>query len=52
VLVIDWHLDLAWNALEWDRDLTRPVAEIRRREVTLGRTGPGRGTGTSQRIPN
>jgi membrane dipeptidase len=46
VLVIDWHLDLAWNALAWDRDLTRPVAEIRRREVGLGRTGPGRGTGT------
>ena len=32
MLIIDWHLDLAWNALEWDRDLTRPVAEIRRRE--------------------
>jgi membrane dipeptidase len=46
VLVIDWHLDLAWNALEWDRDLTRPVAEIRDREVKLGHTGPGRGMGT------
>ncbi len=46
MLVIDWHLDLAWNALEWDRDLTRPVAEIRRRESGSGRTGPGRGTGT------
>ena len=46
MLVIDWHLDLAWNALEWDRDLTRPVAEICRREAASGQTGPGRGTGT------
>jgi membrane dipeptidase len=46
VFVIDWHLDLAWNALEWDRDLTRPLAEIRRREAESGQVGPGRGTGT------
>ena len=46
MLVFDWHLDLAWNALAWDRDLTQPVAEIRRSEVRSGRAGPGRGTGT------
>ncbi len=46
MLIFDWHLDLAWNALEWDRDLTRSVAEIRARELALGRSGPGRGTNT------
>ncbi|HEX4592035.1 MAG TPA: membrane dipeptidase, partial [Gemmataceae bacterium] len=46
MLVFDWHLDLAWNALEWNRDLSLPVAEIRRREVERGYTGPGRGTNT------
>src|SRR5207249_5006575 len=46
MLTFDWHLDLAWNALEWNRDLTLPVAEIRRREVERGHTGPGRGTNT------
>ncbi len=46
MLICDWHLDLAWNALEWDRDLSRPVAEIRARELAMGRRGPGRGTNT------
>jgi membrane dipeptidase len=32
MFVIDIHLDLAMNALEWNRDLTRPVEEIRARE--------------------
>ncbi|HWB54318.1 MAG TPA: membrane dipeptidase [Tepidisphaeraceae bacterium] len=31
-LIIDSHLDLAWNALSWNRDLTRSVAEIRANE--------------------
>ncbi len=26
--IIDSHLDLAWNAVGWDRDLTLPVADI------------------------
>src|SRR5258706_12734566 len=30
--IFDAHLDLAWNALAFDRDLTQEVAEIRRRE--------------------
>lgn len=26
--IVDAHLDLAWNALHWNRDLTRPLAEM------------------------
>ncbi|HEV2971640.1 MAG TPA: membrane dipeptidase [Pirellulales bacterium] len=45
MLIFDAHLDLAMNALEWNRDLTRPVAEIRDRE--RGRSDkPDRGHGT------
>jgi membrane dipeptidase len=32
VLWIDGHLDLAWNALSFDRDLTEPVERINARE--------------------
>ena len=32
MLVFDAHLDLAWNALDWNRDLLQSVKEIRRRE--------------------
>jgi membrane dipeptidase len=32
MFTIDAHLDLSMNAMEWNRDLTRPVAEIRARE--------------------
>jgi membrane dipeptidase len=35
MLIFDAHLDLAMNALEWNRDLTRPIAEIRAREQGL-----------------
>jgi membrane dipeptidase len=31
-LVFDAHLDLAWNAIDWNRDLELPVEQIRRRE--------------------
>lgn len=45
MLIVDAHLDLSMNALEWNRDLTQPVAEIRRREA--GRTDKvDRGQGT------
>jgi membrane dipeptidase len=44
VLVIDFHLDLAMNALDWDRDLTLPVAITRAQEA--GMPGKGRGGGT------
>jgi membrane dipeptidase len=42
---LDAHLDLALNALEWNRDLTRPIAEIRAAEAGLN-DKPGRGRGT------
>jgi membrane dipeptidase len=45
-LIFDAHLDLAWNALDWNRDLRLSVAEIRRREKEQGMTGKGRGEGT------
>ncbi len=32
MLILDAHLDLSMNALEWNRDLTRPVPELRSRE--------------------
>jgi membrane dipeptidase len=45
-LIFDAHLDLAWNALDWNRDLRRPVAEIRAREKEQNMTAKGRGEGT------
>ncbi len=36
MLIFDCHLDLSMNALEWNRDLTKTVHEIRERE--RGRT--------------
>ena len=45
MLIFDAHLDLSMNALEWNRDLTRPLDEIRQREQ--GKTDkPDRGRGT------
>ncbi len=35
MIIFDAHLDLAWNALDWNRDLRLPVTEIRRREQNL-----------------
>ncbi len=35
MFTIDAHLDLSMNALEWNRDLQRPVSEINRREIGL-----------------
>jgi membrane dipeptidase len=35
MLIADMHLDLAMNALEWNRDLTQPVPAIRARERDL-----------------
>src|SRR5438128_6001020 len=45
-LICDAHLDLAWNALDWNRDLKLPVSEIRKREQAQGMTQKGRGCGT------
>jgi membrane dipeptidase len=35
MIVVDSHLDLAWNALNWNRDLTLPVEEIRLTEADM-----------------
>lgn len=45
-LIVDAHLDLAWNAIDWNRDLLLEVHTIRRREREAGLTGKGRGVGT------
>lgn len=43
--IFDAHLDLAMNAIEWNRDLTRTLDELRSREGHL-RDKPDRGRGT------
>lgn len=43
--IIDAHLDLAMNAIEWNRDLFRPLSEIRQGEMHL-KDKPDRGRGT------
>jgi membrane dipeptidase len=45
MFTIDAHLDLSMNALEWNRDLRRPVAEINAREEGLT-DKPDRGLST------
>src|SRR5215210_6642638 len=45
MFIFDAHLDLAMNALEWNRDLSRPIDEIRAREQTAT-DKPDRGRGT------
>src|SRR5688500_4606514 len=45
MLIFDAHLDLAMNAIEWNRDLTRPIDEIRQREAKQT-DRPDRGKGT------
>jgi membrane dipeptidase len=44
MLLVDGHLDLAMNALHWNRDLTWSTVEIRRAEA--GMTQKGRALGT------
>ena len=45
MFTIDAHLDLSMNAMEWNRDLTRPLVEINAREQGLT-DKPDRGNGT------
>lgn len=35
MFIFDAHLDLSMNAMEWNRDLTLPVTDIRKREIGL-----------------
>ena len=44
MLAFDAHLDLAWNAIDWNRDLRLPVSEIR--EIEAGMEAKGRGCNT------
>jgi membrane dipeptidase len=43
--ILDAHLDLSMNALEWNRDLVQPISDIRQREQGLT-DRPDRGRGT------
>ncbi len=43
-LIIDAHLDLAWNAIQWNRDITQSVYTIRTRETNI--EGKGRAVNT------
>lgn len=45
MFTIDAHLDLSMNAMEWNRDLTRPLEEINAREQGMT-DKPDRGNGT------
>src|SRR6266536_3004220 len=45
MLIFDAHLDLSMNALEWNRDLTRSIEEMRQREKAMS-DKPDRGQGT------
>jgi len=45
MFIIDAHLDLSMNAIEWNRDLTRPLSEINERESGLT-DKPDRGNAT------
>src|SRR5215470_17062497 len=44
MIIFDAHLDLAWNTIDWNRDLRLPVAQIRQAEQGL--SGKGRGCNT------
>src|SRR6516165_9539100 len=44
MLIFDAHLDLAWNAIDWNRDLRMPVEQIRKAEQ--GMPGKGRACNT------
>lgn len=44
MLIIDAHLDLAWNALQFNRDLLQKVSTLRVREKNM--VGPGRAQNT------
>ncbi len=45
MFIIDAHLDLSMNAMEWNRDLRQPIHETRKREEGMT-DKPDRGKGT------
>lgn len=44
MLIFDAHLDMAWNALEWNRNLEWPVSRIREFEQQFAGVVPGPNT--------
>ncbi len=44
MLIFDAHLDMAWNALEWNRNLESPVHKIREFETQFSGINPGPNT--------
>jgi membrane dipeptidase len=44
MLIVDAHLDLAWNALQWNRDLRHSVYILRTQEGHLSGNGRGQNT--------
>ena len=46
MLLFDAHLDLALNAVDWNRDLRTSLADLQVQERQLGMTDPGRGRAT------
>lgn len=44
MFLLDAHLDLAMNAMEWNRDLRQPLSEVRKREADWA-DKPDRGRG-------
>lgn len=44
MVIVDGHLDLAWNALQWNRNLQLSAHTIRALEASVA--GPGRAQGT------
>jgi membrane dipeptidase len=44
MMIIDSHLDLSWNALNWKRDLTLSIEEMRRSEAGMNDRKRGHNT--------
>ena len=44
MMIIDSHLDLSWNALNWRRDLTKSIDELRRSEQGMNDRDRGHNT--------
>src|SRR5580765_7997448 len=42
MIIFDAHLDLAWNAIDWNRDLRMTCEQIRKVESDAGMTDKGR----------
>jgi membrane dipeptidase len=46
MLIFDAHLDLAWNAVEWNRNIELPISELRTSEKHYVDWFPGEATVT------